>query len=61
MIIKRGRALPTVPTSNDNNDGTWLSTDIYEGELYMDITHNKFYTRIGNDIYEVSLTLVVQS
>jgi hypothetical protein len=61
MIIKRGRALPTVPASNDNNDGTWVSTDIFEGELYLDTTHGKLYTRIGNDIYEITTTLVVHS
>jgi hypothetical protein len=61
MIIKRGRALPTIPVSNDNNDGTWVDTDIYEGELYLDVTHGKLYTRIGNDIYEITTTLVVHS
>jgi hypothetical protein len=61
MIIKRGRALPTVPASNDNNDGTWVSTDIFEGELYLDTTNGKLYTRIGNDIYEITTTLVVHS
>jgi hypothetical protein len=61
MIIKRGRALPTVPASNDNNDGTWVDTDIFEGELYLDTTHGKLYTRIGNDIYEITTTLVLRS
>jgi hypothetical protein len=58
MIIKRGRFAPTVPTSNDHRDGTWLDTDIYEGELYLDVISNQLYTRIGNDIYEISLTIV---
>jgi hypothetical protein len=61
QIVKRGRTAPTVPVSNDNNDGTWVDTDIYEGELYLDVTHGKLYTRIGNDIYEIPITLFIHS
>ncbi len=58
MIIKRGRTAPTVPVSNDHNDGSWIDTDIYEGELYLDVFHNKLYTRVGSDIYEITMTIV---
>lgn len=61
MIMKRGRTAPTVPVSNDHNDGTWLSTDIYEGELFLDVFANKLYTRVGNDIYEIRMNLVIHS
>ena len=27
-------AVPTVPSSNDHTDGTWIATDIYKGELF---------------------------
>ena len=27
--------VPTVPSSNDHTDGTWIATDIYKGELFF--------------------------
>jgi hypothetical protein len=54
MIIKRGNGKPTVPASNDNNDGTWIATDIYEGEQYLDLNTNVIYTRSGNNIVVLS-------
>jgi hypothetical protein len=54
MIIKRGNGVPTVPASNDNNDGTWIATDIYEGEQYLDLNTGVVYTRSGNDIVILS-------
>jgi hypothetical protein len=57
MIIKRGNGVPTVPSSNDNNDGTWIATDIYEGEQYMDLDTGIVYTRYGNNIQTVQTGL----
>jgi hypothetical protein len=57
MIMKRGNGVPTVPVSNDNNDGTWIATDIYEGEQYMDLDTGIVYTRYGNDIQTVQTGL----
>jgi hypothetical protein len=59
MIIKRGNGVPTVPASNDNNDGTWIATDIYEGELYLDLDGKRLYTRIDNSIVEINVTFPV--
>lgn len=42
--------VPTVPVSNDHTDGTWLNTDIYEGELFLNTADLKLYTREGNTI-----------
>ena len=35
IIIKKGAGVPTVPSSSDHRDGTWLATDIYIGEFYQ--------------------------
>jgi len=53
MIMKRGNGKPTVPASNDNNDGTWVATDIYEGEQYMDLDTGIVYTRSGSSLLTV--------
>ena len=45
---------PTVPSSNDHTDGTWLSTDIYKGELYYNQADNILYTRDDSGIVIVS-------
>jgi len=53
IIIKKGAGTPTVPTSSDHTDGTWISTDIYEGELYLDTTNGLNYTRYDDTIVEL--------
>jgi len=53
IIIKKGLGTPTIPTSADHTDGTWLSTDIYEGELYLDTTNGLNYTRYDDTIIEL--------
>lgn len=50
QVIKRGTGVPTIPTSTDHNNGDWLDTDIYEGELYMDLNTGQTYTRSGSTI-----------
>lgn len=53
IIIKKGTGTPTIPSSSDHTDGTWLATDIYEGELYLDTTNGLNYTRYGSTIVEL--------
>jgi hypothetical protein len=53
IIIKKGAGTPTVPTSTDHRDGTWLATDIYEGEFYMNTVNGKIYTRTASGIEEI--------
>ena len=53
IIIKKGLGTPTVPTSTDHTDGTWLTTDIYEGELYLDTTNGLNYTRYDDTIVDL--------
>ena len=53
MIIKRASGLPTVPASADHRDGSWILTDIYEGELYQDTDTGIVYTRANGTIISV--------
>ena len=53
IIIKKGAGTPTIPSSSDHTDGTWLATDIYEGELYLDTVTGLNYTRYGSTIVEL--------
>ena len=55
LLIKRSSGKPTIPTSPDHTDGTWLVTDIYVGEQYMDTDTGIIYTRtLDDDIVVVS-------
>ena len=44
----------TVPTTNDHTDGSWLNTDIYEGELFLNIVDNILQTRTESGIILVN-------
>jgi len=50
LVIKRQDGVPTIPVSLDHRNGDWLSTDIYEGELYQDKLTGRNYTRTGSTI-----------
>ena len=53
IIIKKGTSIATIPASSDHTDGTWLSTDLYIGEFYMNTTNGKIYTRTATGIEEI--------
>ena len=53
IIIKKGAGIATVPSSSDHRDGTWLATDIYMGEFYMNTVNGKIYTRTASGIEEI--------
>lgn len=40
----------TIPTTNDHTDGSWIGTDIYKGELFLNITDNVLQTRTESGI-----------
>lgn len=61
MIQKRGNGTPTIPRTNDNTDGTWLPTDLFDGEFYVDLDTDKLYLRIGATIYELTMTPTIHS
>ena len=52
---------PTVPSSNDHTDGTWIATDIYKGELFFNQADGVLWSRDVNGINclggSVSLTI----
>ena len=56
IIIKKGAGVPTVPTSPDHRDGSWVSTDIYEGEFYLDTANNQVYTNINGVVTSLNPT-----
>ena len=59
VIIKYstiGGSEPTIPTSGDHEDGTWLPTDLYTGELFMNSADNKLWIRTDNGIIEIGGT-----
>lgn len=49
-IITGVGVTPTVPASNDHTDGSWVITDIYEGEFCLNTTDGVLYQRVGNSI-----------
>lgn len=50
ILIKQGSGVPTIPASTDHRNGDWISTDIYEGEFYMDTDTGLTYTSNGGTI-----------
>jgi hypothetical protein len=44
----------TVPTSNDHTDETWSETDLYIGELGINVSDDKIYMRTNNGIVQLS-------
>jgi hypothetical protein len=54
IIIKKGYGVPTIPPSTDHTDGTWSSTDIYNGEFYLNLTDGYVYTNSNGVIINIS-------
>lgn len=44
----------TIPSSNDHTDETWASTDLYIGELGINITDDKVFVRTNNGIVQLT-------
>lgn len=58
ILLKRSTtagAMPTVPASSSHTDGTWVNTDIYEGELFLNTADARLFTRQGSNIKEIGL------
>jgi hypothetical protein len=56
IITKASTGVPTIPPSADHSNGDWVSTDIYEHELYLDDATGKIYTNIGGVITDLAPT-----
>lgn len=48
--------VPTIPPSDDHTDGSWSSTDIYKGELFINLADGKAYTRTDSGIVDILVT-----
>lgn len=60
-LIKRTNTtgeVPTIPVSNDHTDGTWISTDIYSGEFFINAADAKAWYRAGAVIKEIDVAAV---
>lgn len=44
----------TVPTSNDHTDDTWLNTDLYIGEIGINVSDDTIFMRTNNGIVQIS-------
>jgi hypothetical protein len=44
----------TIPTSNDHSDDTWLKTDLYIGEIGLNLTDDTAYFRSNNGIVQLA-------
>lgn len=58
ILLKRSTTAgttPTVPASSSHTDGTWVNTDIYEGELFLNTADSRLFTRQGSNIKEIGL------
>jgi len=58
ILLKRSTTagqVPTVPGSSSHTDGTWIATDIYEGEAFLNVTDARLFTRAGSTIKEIGL------
>jgi hypothetical protein len=42
--------VPTVPSSSDHTDGTWIATDIYKGELFYNQADGVLWSRDDNRV-----------
>lgn len=56
IIIKKGTGVATIPASADHRDGSWLATDVYEGEFYLDTATGVLYTRNTSGVVEIGST-----
>ncbi len=56
MIQKRSSTpleVPTIPASDNHTDGSWIPTDIYDGEFFLNIPDQKLYQRVGAAIIQI--------
>ena len=57
ILIKRSNISgvePTIPISDNHNDGSWLSTDLYDGEMFLNTADKKCWARSDNTIMPVN-------
>lgn len=63
ILIKRDTntgVVPTVPTSNDHLDGSWIKSDIYVGEAFINTTDKRMWIRTSGGIIELESLMLSQ-
>ena len=61
ILIKRSTitgVTPTIPTSSDHTDGSWITTDIYKGELFINMADSRVWTRVDSGIVELPFSSI---
>lgn len=56
ILLKRSTVAndtPTIPASSSHTDGSWINTDIYSGEAFLNTTDQRMYVRTGANIKEI--------
>jgi len=56
ILLKRSTTAgvtPTIPASSSHTDGSWINTDIYSGEAFVNTTDQRIFVRTGANIKEI--------
>ena len=56
ILLKRSTVAndtPTIPASATHTDGSWINTDIYSGEVFLNTVDQRMYVRTGANIKEI--------
>ncbi len=51
--------VPTIPSTNNHLDGSWLSTDIYDREFFVNTADKKLWIRGDNEILNIAAGSIV--
>ena len=56
ILLKRSTVAgvtPTIPASSTHTDGSWINTDIYSGEAFLNTQDQRMFVRTGANIKEI--------
>lgn len=56
ILLKRSTVagvVPTIPASSTHTDGSWVNTDIYSGEAFLNTVDQRIFVRTGANIKEI--------
>ena len=56
ILLKRSTTagvVPTIPVSATHTDGSWINTDIYSGEAFLNTVDQRIFVRTGANIKEI--------
>jgi hypothetical protein len=52
-ILRNENEIPTTPSTDYKTDGTWVNTDVYNGQICVNVYDNKIYYRWNSGITEL--------